>query len=100
VGGTVDDDRIDIGDTSAVVHRDLHYMGGEATIEAILQPAKTLRFVLGTEASVDREHLGAPDYRSRIDGSPVPSAGVVEDEDATLLNIAGRVQMTWDLIPE
>ncbi len=99
-GGTLPDDRIDTGDTLAVVHRDLSYYGGEGTIEGIVQPVDHVRLVLGVEATADREHLGAPDYRSREDGSPLPSAGTAEDFETTLLNVAGRAQLTWDIIPQ
>jgi iron complex outermembrane receptor protein len=99
-GGTRDDDQVDTGDTMALAHRDLHYFGAEGTVEGILQATDTMRLVLGVEASADREHLGAPDYRSRADGSPVAGAGTAEDFETTLLNIAGRAQLTWDLVPK
>lgn len=99
-GSTLPNDSIDTGDTLAVVHRDLSYFGGEGTLEAILTPIDPLRFVLGVEASADREHLGAPEYKSRVDGAPLPSAGSSEDFDTTLVNLAGRAQMTWDIIPD
>jgi len=99
-GGTRNDDQIDTGDTMALAHRDLHYYGAEGTIEGIVQAHDSLRLVVGVEASADHEHLGAPDYRSRTDGSPVAGAGTAEDFETTLLNVAGRAQLTWDLIPK
>jgi len=98
-GGTRADDQIDTGDTMALAHRDLHHYGGEGTIEGILQ-AGDARLVVGVEGSADREHLGAPDYRSRTDGTPVAGAGTAEDFETTLLNLAGRAQLTWDLVPK
>lgn len=99
-GGTRDDDQIDTGDTMALAHRDLHYYGAEGTIEGIVQAGDSMRLVLGVEGSADREHLGAPDYRSRVDNTPVAGTGAAEDFETTLLNVAGRAQLTWDLIPK
>src|SRR5688572_8971539 len=99
-GGTRADDQVDTGDTMALAHRDLHYYGADGTIEGILQAADSMRLVLGVEASVDREHLGAPDYQSRTDGSPVAGAGTAEDFETTITNLAGRAQLTWDLVPK
>lgn len=99
-GGTRADDQVDTGDTLALAHRDLHYYGAEGTIEGILQPTDAMRLVLGVEASADREHLGAPDYRNRADNTPVAAAGTAEDFETTLLNVAGRAQLSFDLIPK
>lgn len=99
-GGTLPGDRIETGDTVAVVHRELSYVGGEGTVEGIWQPVDPLRFVLGVEGSVDHEHLGAPDYRDRQDGTDLPSAGTAEDFETNLFNVAGRAQGTWTIIQD
>ena len=99
-GGTRSDDQVDTGDTMALAHRDLHYFGAEGAVEGIVQPTDSMRLVLGVEGSADREHLGAPDYRSRTDGTPVAAAGTAEDFETTLLNVAGRAQLTFDLVPK
>jgi outer membrane receptor for ferrienterochelin and colicins len=72
-GGTRNDDQVDTGDTMALAHRDLHYFGAEGTVEGIVQPT---------------------------DGSPVAAAGTAEDFETTLLNVAGRAQLTFDLVPK
>ncbi len=97
-GRTRPDDRIDTGDTFAVVERDLSYMGGEGSVEGIIRPTDDLRLVVAGELSADKEHLGAPDFRSRDDGRLIESVGTAEDFEATLVNVAGRAQVTWDLI--
>jgi outer membrane receptor for ferrienterochelin and colicins len=99
-GGTLQGDEIVTGDTLAVAHRDLSYFGGEGTIEGTWQPVTSLRLVLGAEGSLDREHLGAADYRSREDGSELPSPGAADDMDTTLLNVAGRAQATWTIVED
>jgi len=99
-GGTLQGDEIVTGDTLAVAHRDLSYFGGEGTIEGTWQPVDRLRLVLGAEGSLDREHLGAADYRSRDDGSDLPSPGTADDMDTTLLNVAGRAQATWTIVDD
>jgi iron complex outermembrane receptor protein len=99
-GGTLQGDEIVTGDTLAVAHRDLSYFGGEGSIEGTWQPVSSLRLVLGAEGSLDREHLGAPDYRSRADGSELPSPGHADDLDTTLLNVAGRAQATWTIVED
>ncbi len=99
-GGTLPDDRIDTGDGLAVVNRDLSYHGGEGMLEAVWQPTDPLRLVLGVEGSADGEHLGAPNYRDRQTGNSLPSAGTAGDYETTLVNVAGRAQVTWELIED
>jgi iron complex outermembrane receptor protein len=99
-GGTRPDDRIDTGNPFAVVHRNLSYVGGEGVIEGVVRPIDELRVVIAAEASVDDEHLGAPQFLDRSNNDPIASATRAEDVDPMLTNVAGRVQMTWDLVPD
>ncbi len=97
-GATLPGDRIDTGDSLSLAHRDLSYFGGEGTVEGIWQPVDPLRVVLGVEGSADREHLGAPDYRNRETGEPISGTPNTEDFETSLFNVAGRAQVTWEII--
>jgi iron complex outermembrane receptor protein len=97
-GETLPNDRVDTGDSLSLTHRELGYFGGEGTLEGIWQPFEPVRVVLGLEGSADREHLGAPEYQDREDGDALPAVGTTEDFDTTLFNVAGRAQVSWEVI--
>ena len=97
-GGVLPADRIEIGSDLFYVKRQESYRGFDATAEGRWIPSPRFNLIVGTEAVVDTEFLGAPQRIDRATHEIVPQLGA-SDTNANLVNLGAYASSNlkiWD----
>ncbi len=97
-GGVLPADRIEIGSDLFYIKRQEAYRGFDATAEGRWIPSPRFNLIVGTEAVVDHEFLGAPRRINRATHEIVPQLGA-SDISANLVNLGAYASSNlkiWD----
>jgi outer membrane receptor for ferrienterochelin and colicins len=92
-GGTLGNDRVEVGSDLFWVRRRLGYRGVEATLESRWVPRSDFNLIIGAETVVDRETLPVPERVSKDTGELL--GAVPPHASVTSSNLGAFVSANW-----